>query len=321
MFGRYLTIATLLLVADAAPAQKSKPNDDIIVKGKRLDDDIIVEGSRKTLAAGLWSIQAGPGMMTVTQDGTRQTSQIPAFRWKVCLPGDRLATQMSRLLIEGAAIGCSPIRFRQRGDRIIADFACSARQTDEDVDYSGSATSRSVDLRVSKTAEFSAMTPSGPIEVTRETQSRLFANRLGECTVAGANPPPTIRNPVFTASVHPRPLGDDLPGAPEVMPRGIPIGEPVHPDDIVVVARKLMKLRLRYASDGRILTNCSNTRPSGDVRIDRIGCAVLKACVASGSEANGSTLACFNNRIMSLVPAVHAAPVAQYRGKNGYIER
>jgi hypothetical protein len=217
------------------------------------------------------------------------------------LPGEALAAQVAKLLIEGSEVGCSPIRFRQRGHRVIANFSCTHGALDEDVDYSGTATSSSVDLALNVVSQFSL----GGSDVSTKRQSRLIAKRLGECTTVGTAQPPEIRNPVFTASVHPTPLGDDLPEAPSVMLRGVVAGPSVQPDDIVVVARKLMNLRLRYVSDGRIMTNCSNTRPSGDLRIDRIGCAVLKASWRAAARRTTrrwpilTTASCHSSRVFT----------------------
>jgi hypothetical protein len=313
---RRLAIVVCALLAGAAPEKTPGVPDDVIVKGKRLDPDIIVEGSRKTLTPGLWNLPAGPGTLTIKRPSDGGTSSIPATRWQACLPADVLTAQLSRLLVEGSVPGCSPIHFRMRGPRVIAGFRCDSFAVSEHADYGGMAKRNSIDLRFEKASERSG--PGGEIVMT--VISRLRAERAGNCA-ATDQPSPSIRNPIFAAATHQPALADDLPVAPAVMPRGVAVGDAAQPDDIVVVARKLMNLRLRYASDGRILTNCANTRPSGDVRIDRIGCAVLRACVASGSEEKDRTLACFNARIMSLVPGLHAAPAAQYRGKAGYIER
>lgn len=73
-------------------------------------------------------------------------------------------------------------------------------------------------------------------------------------------------------------------------------------DDIVVIARKLRRLRLHYASSGRALRWCHTDIPSGDPRLDRIGCALIRACVRDGFDDTASALVCVNRRIDMLYP-------------------
>ncbi|TXC71449.1 hypothetical protein FSB78_11225 [Sphingomonas ginsenosidivorax] len=73
-------------------------------------------------------------------------------------------------------------------------------------------------------------------------------------------------------------------------------------DDIVVVARRLRRLRLTYASSGRILRWCRTSISSGDRRVDRIGCAIVRACVREGFGDRGPDIACFRRKVESLEP-------------------
>ena len=61
--------------------------------------------------------------------------------------------------------------------------------------------------------------------------------------------------------------------------------EPVapEPDDVVVVARKMRLVRLDYGMFGPHLRRCDITKSSGDARVDRIMCALLKRYSRSGS--------------------------------------
>ncbi|RDE07211.1 hypothetical protein [Sphingomonas aracearum] len=68
-------------------------------------------------------------------------------------------------------------------------------------------------------------------------------------------------------------------------------------EDVVVVARKLRRMRLHYSSDGKIMRFCHADISSGDPRIDRIGCAMLRLCVREGYDDKPSALACLNRRI------------------------
>lgn len=70
--------------------------------------------------------------------------------------------------------------------------------------------------------------------------------------------------------------------------------------DILVIARKMRTARLSYTLAGRHLKTCEPIVSSGDDRIDRIMCAVLRQCAASGKTEVGSARACVNERITML---------------------
>lgn len=71
-------------------------------------------------------------------------------------------------------------------------------------------------------------------------------------------------------------------------------------DEIVVIARKLRKVRLNYASRGQWVTKCDADVSSGDPRIDRIMCAIVKACVREGNREVKETQACVAGKIDQL---------------------
>lgn len=80
--------------------------------------------------------------------------------------------------------------------------------------------------------------------------------------------------------------------------------------DIVVIARKLRKVRIHYATNGRWVRRCDIDISSGDERIDRIMCAILRACVKSGHSEVDAAKACIAGRIDSLDDAAEAAMLA-----------
>jgi hypothetical protein len=71
-------------------------------------------------------------------------------------------------------------------------------------------------------------------------------------------------------------------------------------NDIIVIARKLRKVRISYLPFGRHLKHCNVTISSGDPRMDRIACAIVRACVADGYTEPASARRCFYNRVDSL---------------------
>ncbi len=52
--------------------------------------------------------------------------------------------------------------------------------------------------------------------------------------------------------------------------------------DVVVVGRRMRLVRLDYALNGPYLRRCDVAVSSGDARVDRIMCAVLRRCVTAG---------------------------------------
>lgn len=80
--------------------------------------------------------------------------------------------------------------------------------------------------------------------------------------------------------------------------------------DIIVIARQLRKVRIHYATNGRWVRSCDIAISSGDQRIDRIMCAILRACVKSGHHEVDDAKACIATRIDSLDEAAEAAMLA-----------
>ncbi len=102
-------------------------------------------------------------------------------------------------------------------------------------------------------------------------------------------------NPLLFAGLIAVPLPGQVPPPPTVPAR------PTAEDEIVVIARKLRKVRLNYASRGQWVTKCEADVSSGDPRIDRIMCAIVKACVREGNREVKETQACVAAKIDQLV--------------------
>ncbi len=83
--------------------------------------------------------------------------------------------------------------------------------------------------------------------------------------------------------------------------------------DIIVIARKMRTVRLNYTVVGRHLKTCEPVVSSGDARIDRVMCAVLRQCTASGKTEVAAARACVNQRIAMLeeLPAGATEALAQ----------
>lgn len=70
-------------------------------------------------------------------------------------------------------------------------------------------------------------------------------------------------------------------------------------DTILVIARKMRLVDVEYALKDRALASCAIRTSSGDLRIDRIVCAILRDCVKSGVTEAKAVKLCMNARIES----------------------
>ncbi len=103
-------------------------------------------------------------------------------------------------------------------------------------------------------------------------------------------------NPLLFAGLVAVPLPGQTPAPPDA----------TADDEIVVIARKLRKVRLNYTTRGQWVTKCEAEVSSGDPRIDRIMCAIVKACVREGNREAKETQACVAGRIDQLVEGTPA---------------
>ncbi len=70
--------------------------------------------------------------------------------------------------------------------------------------------------------------------------------------------------------------------------------------DIVIIARKMRMVSINYAMFGPYMRRCDVEKSSGDARIDRMVCAVLKDCIHHGYREIGSAKLCIRQRIDTL---------------------
>jgi len=80
---------------------------------------------------------------------------------------------------------------------------------------------------------------------------------------------------------------------------------PSTPNDseLVKIARQMRTVRFRYDVAGTTLQRCDIERSSGDARVDRILCAMLRQCVAEGHSDAAASRACLIRRLDELDPA------------------
>ncbi|PXA98491.1 hypothetical protein DMC47_08300 [Nostoc sp. 3335mG] len=72
--------------------------------------------------------------------------------------------------------------------------------------------------------------------------------------------------------------------------------EPVD-DEIVVIGRKMRLVKLTYHMVGPYVRKCDISVSSGDARIDRIVCAMVKSCVREGHREPLEATACVKGKI------------------------
>jgi hypothetical protein len=78
--------------------------------------------------------------------------------------------------------------------------------------------------------------------------------------------------------------------------------QPAEPDDIVVLARKLTRVRWDYAvRPGGALKKCRIRQSSGDPTVDALVCEATRQCGAEFKGVAGSVTACLQPRAIALV--------------------
>lgn len=67
--------------------------------------------------------------------------------------------------------------------------------------------------------------------------------------------------------------------------------------EVLVLGRKMRRVRLHYTSNGPHLRRCDVLVSSGEARIDRTMCEVLRVCVRLGNDEPPAARTCMHNRI------------------------
>ncbi len=270
--------------------------------------EIVVEGARPQVEAGMWEIHQWPSRLMQKGSGgfgtARSVTTLPGWTIKSCIADERLEDAVARLLGRDnsyTAPGCSRVQIRIGDGRLKGRRSCTRLRptgdmqsppviAETDMRFDGTLTQTRIDVRITTRGKENG-------DIVADGSSRLEAVRTGDCpaATAGGRTPP--RSPEKTLPAL------DLPAPPASVP--LPPSVPVptvteSPDDIVVVARRLRKLRLRYTSTGRRMYFCHADVSSGDRRVDRIGCAIVRSCVRAGFGERGPDIACFRRKVDSL---------------------
>jgi hypothetical protein len=131
---------------------------------------------------------------------------------------------------------------------------------------------------------------------------RIMGERVQDCPLP-IGVPPTKADHKHVVAVPAQPVRPvyQTPALPPIAAKSAQ-SIPADSGDILVVARKLRRLRLRYRTSGRTLASCQPDVSSGDPRLDRMGCAILRACIREGAEEQDRALKCFRRKVDELNP-------------------
>lgn len=303
-----------------------------VLAAQQTPPDVVVQGGTPRMIAGLWSFRSSIGY-TPPPGNRRMRPPRLARSWNLCVTDGDTRAILEQLVGERAGFDggqtCSSLSLSIERDRVHGSRRCMVALG---AVGSGIRTTRFRSrIGERKLAADYALQGSIRGETGPSTRWQVTADRVGDCPAAGkvlsapalapAPTPVVVTAPLIRAvsgraeePVSPGPMSDaaDHPVAVAgVSPRPAPppAGEA---DDVVVIARKLRVMRLHYASDGALFRWCHADISSGDPRIDRIGCALVRACVREGSDTVADTLACYHRKVDTLDPVTGAArrPVA-----------
>ncbi|GAA0672008.1 hypothetical protein FHT00_001799 [Sphingomonas insulae] len=309
--------------------------------GPTTGQDIIVKAGPPRMEAGLWSFHAGAVSVDPVAGSHGHRGRGPQD-WSLCI-GDGNTPAILEQLIGARAVSdegglCSRMGLTITRDRVNGSRRCAlAAQAEGDA---GVVTGLVAETRMraaiaatSLTADYTLRVGS-PGYAAPKSRWRVSARRMGDCQRASAPAPVTavaapiaVAPPSATAARPERSeaTADDalvdgpLPGtpghpdvaegAPATTPLRASVAEtPGEPEDIVVIARKLRRIRLHYASSGKAFRWCHADISSGDPRLDRVGCAMVRACVREGEDTTDAVLGCVKRRIDTLDPVTGPLP-------------
>ncbi len=285
------------------------------------DPTIVVEGERLKIASGLWRVQSSPGRWTIKgggPTGKRQLVNYPGWHQQLCIPSEGLEDAVRRLIGDSPdqpdQLGCSRLHVRIDRDRLTARKSCAKGGEGGTVEastiYRGSLRPGSFDVSVD------TRTVRGDDEIGGGTH-RISGERVGLCPLStghqsparsASNDSPPVRSFDGKLPSQPGNTTPDLKFPPRTVATPPPVAAASSPtatasaENIVVVGRKLRRLRLRYRSSGRTLASCHPEISSGEPRLDRIGCAILRSCIREGAEDEDHALECFRRKVDELDP-------------------
>ncbi|MFG6281443.1 hypothetical protein [Sphingomonas sp. S6] len=285
--------------------------------------DIVVNGATPKMVAGLWRFRSGV-TLTDPAPGEPRVPPEQGREWNRCITDGDTPAIVDQLIGEQAgirAIGdsgmlCSPLKLAIDRTHAVGNRRCSVMMGGGpalQIATGLRATIAETRLRADYVVESGSFRSRGRIK-----RWQVNAERIGDCPGSPRAAPAPAAKPASSA-ISPEAIAPARQAEPTIVretsatrrgtagavPSGPTTPTPeasTQPDDIVVIARRLRRLRLRYGVDGDRVRWCHADISSGDKRVDRIGCAIVRACTKSGADTVEATLACFRRRVDSLEP-------------------
>lgn len=296
--------------------------------------DIVVNGAMPTMVAGLWRFRSGT-RLTDPIAGQRQVAPQRGQEWDRCIADGDTPAIVDQLIGAQAGIStgqdsgtlCSALRLSIDRTHVSGSRRCTTTVSKEGWDGPGFQITTGLRGTIAETrlrADY-VMERGTPAGSSRVTRWQVTAERIGICAGAprtavptarpvpvpdaapsSTSPPVPMPTPTTSAASAPtivretRAAPSDMAATTASAPSLPAADASPQPEDIVVIARRLRRLRLHYGVDGDTVNWCHADISSGDKRVDRIGCAIVRACTKSGADTVEATLACFRRRVDSL---------------------
>ncbi|PVE60157.1 hypothetical protein DC429_07350 [Arthrobacter sp. TPD3018] len=284
--------------------------------------DIVVNGATPKMVAGLWRFRSGV-TLTDPAPGEPRVPPEQGREWNRCIADGDTPAIVDQLIGEQAgirAIGdsgmlCSPLKLVIDRTHAAGNRRCSVMMDGGpalQIATGLRATIAETRLQADYVVESGSFRSRGRIK-----RWQVNAERIGDCPGSPWAAPAPVPKPASSA-ISPESIAPARQAEPTIVREtsatpetagAVPSGPTTptaeastQPDDIVVIARRLRRLRLRYGVDGDRVRWCHADISSGDKRVDRIGCAIVRACTKSGANTVEATLACFRRRVDSLEP-------------------
>ncbi len=304
-----------------------------------IGQDIIVNAGTPRMLAGLWTFHADAASRDAVPGVVGHRGRGPQD-WSLCIRDGDTPAILEQLIGARAVFDegmlCSPMGLTITRNRVNGSRRCplppiETRDAGYIVGLVAETQMRARIAESSLSADYQEQIDLPGTDAPK-MRWRVSARRIGPCegpavrqiATPAAGPAPAQTGPaaqlVRSEAAEPEDEAGPLPGAAD-HPAAVD-GETAAPpprssathtappqaEDIVVVARKLRRIRLHYASRGKAFRWCHADISSGDPRMDRIGCAMVRACVREGHDTTVDVLGCVNRRIDTLDPVTGPLP-------------
>ena len=303
-----------------------------------IGQDIIVNAGTPRMLAGLWTFHAGAASRDAVPGVVGPRGRGPQD-WSLCIRDGDTPAILEQLIgaraVFDEGVLCSPMGLTITRNRVNGSRRCPLPPIEtRDAGYIvGVIAETRMRARIAEsnlTADYQEQIGLPGADAPK-MRWRVSARLIGPCEApavrqvatpapASAQTGPAAQLVRSAAAEEPEYEAGPLPGAPDhpaeadgetaaPTPRSSAThSAPPQAEDIVVVARKLRRVRLHYASRGRAFRWCHADISSGDPRLDRIGCAMVRACVREGNDTTVDVLGCVNRRIDTLDPVTGPLP-------------